>query len=254
MTESENSDVVYCFGFCQACDQLHFLPSARALPHCRLLMKQLREEGRMDLDTPLSEANPLFSTDSLYTDLRGKMFGILVCEDDCGNEVVLRAFSSKHNGMWTISGWAPPLVDPDRFDKTIEAGNTGIHPLTDKVLSLEKGSAEWYRTLSERRVVSQKVLAELYALYEVCNFKNEKRSLSGAFNIKKGIPTGTGDCCAPKLLNHAAKNNLTPVSLAEFFWGRETASGHRVEGEYYSSCEDKCQPLLGYMLCGLNRS
>ncbi len=30
-------------------------------------------------------------------------------------------------------------------------------------------------------------------------------------------PSGTGDCCAPKLFNYAFKHNLTPISLAEGF-------------------------------------
>jgi hypothetical protein len=123
--------------------------------------------------------------------------------------------------------------------------------LTHRVQTLEKGSPEWSRIVAERKTVSQEVLAKLYALYEVHNFRKEKRSLSGAFQIQKGIPNGTGDCCAPKLLNHAAKNNLHPLSIAEFFWGKETASGDKTEGEFYSSCVEKCQPLLGYMLCGI---
>lgn len=229
----------------------HALPSEEAIVHCHRLMSQLRIHKRLDFDLPLDLADPLLSTDSMYTDMRGKMMGVLVCNDPSGKEVILRAFSSKHNGKWNAAGWTPPLVDEAKFNATIEDGNVLIHPLTDLAAKSTKGSPEWNRTVVERKLVSQKVLAELYALYEVHNFRNEKRTLADSFNIKKGIPTGTGDCCAPKLLNHAAKNNLKPLSIAEFFWGKESASGHKTEGAFYSSCADKCQPLLGYMLCGL---
>jgi hypothetical protein len=251
MSEAKNQVVVSCFGFCTACGMNHALPSEAALVHCHALMTQLRIHRRLDFELPLHESDPLLSTDSMYMDLRGKMMGILLCEDSSGKEVVLRAFSSKHNGKWNAEGWVPPLVDEEKFNATIEAGNVLIHPLTDLAGKTDKGSPEWNLTIAERKLVSQKVLAELYALYEVHNFKNEKRTLADSFNVKKGIPTGTGDCCAPKLLNYAAKNKLKPLSMAEFFWGKETASGHKTEGTFYSSCAEKCQPLLGYMLCGL---
>ena len=79
---------------------------------------------------------------------------------------------------------------------------------------------------------------------------NLEKGSSDSFNQDRGIPVGSGDCCAPKLLNYAAKRQRKPLSIAEFFWGKETHSRDRLEGEFYSSCLDKCQPLLGFMLCG----
>lgn len=72
-----------------------------------------------------------------------------------------------------------------------------------------------------------------------------------AFCEDKGIPTGTGDCCAPKLLNYAARNRLKPIGISEFFFGRENKSETRKHGEFYPSCKIKCEPILGFMLCGL---
>ncbi|MFZ1986822.1 MAG: hypothetical protein WAU91_20595, partial [Desulfatitalea sp.] len=62
-----------------------------------------------------------------------------------------------------------------------------------------------------------------------------------------------GDCCAPKLLNAAAKQKLAPKSLAEIFWGRTNRSGTRQQGIFYTACPEKCQPILGFMLCGIER-
>ncbi|MGY8674438.1 MAG: hypothetical protein ACKVHO_17840, partial [Verrucomicrobiia bacterium] len=66
-----------------------------------------------------------------------------------------------------------------------------------------------------------------------------------------GLPGGVGDCCGPKLLQHAANTRLKPIGLAEFYWGGPHLSGKRQPGSFYPCCEEKCQPILGYMLCGL---
>ena len=57
-------------------------------------------------------------------------------------------------------------------------------------------------------------------------------------------------CCAPKLLNQAALAGLAPLSLAEFYFGRENRSQTRQHGRFYAPCTDKCSALLGFMLCG----
>ena len=93
-------------------------------------------------------------------------------------------------------------------------------------------------------------MKELHGLYHLHNFKGEEANLEEAFSLAKGIPTGSGDCCAPKLLNEAAIRGLNPTGLAEFFWGKETTSGTRFHRNFYPSCEDKCQPILGFLLCG----
>jgi hypothetical protein len=248
---TEQASLLASFGYCASCKQMHAFPEGTARVHALRLMEQLREHRRLDFEIPEPQANPLASTASLYSDLRGKMIGVLVCEDAQGKEVILKAFSSKHNGTWTIPGWVPPLIDEILFNAAIQAGNTLIHPLTASIDLLEKTNPNRGDLVNERRLVSNKVLANLTDLYEVHNFRGQVSSLAGAFIGKNGIPTGTGDCCAPKLLNYAAQNKLKPLGLVEFFWGKETASGQRVEGEFYASCEEKCQPLLGFMLCGL---
>jgi hypothetical protein len=66
------------------------------------------------------------------------------------------------------------------------------------------------------------------------------------------MPTGTGDCCGPKLLAQAAIEGLRPLGLAEFYWGRENRSGSRRHTTFSASCPEKCGPILGFMLCGLD--
>ena len=62
-----------------------------------------------------------------------------------------------------------------------------------------------------------------------------------------GVPTGTGDCCAPKLLAWAAENHLRPLALAEMWWG-PTSVGGKVPAQFYPACEERCRPLLGPLL------
>lgn len=244
------SDLSYS-GFCEACNKTHALPYEKAIDVCGALMQKFSAYEQIDyLD---EETDQRLSTKHLYGDIGGKMFGVLICEDVLGNEVILKAFSSTYNGVWNVEGWAPHLVNETAFMQIVKKGNSEIHPLTDRIQTLEKNSEQWKLETGQRKQASQKILNELFALYEVTNFKKEKRSLANAFNIKKGIPNGTGDCCAPKLLNYAAINNLKPISIAEFYWGKTSPSGDKTEGNFYSSCIDKCQPLLGFMLCGIER-
>ncbi len=63
----------------------------------------------------------------------------------------------------------------------------------------------------------------------------------------QGLPTGTGDCCAPKLLNLAIQCGLEPLALAEFWCGPESLTGKR-HGEFYPACAHRCQALLGPLL------
>jgi len=220
MSKIPNSKSLSYSGFCNTCNKTHSLSSEKAIVHCLKLMEQLQATGRLDFETPIEKADERLSTKHLYTAIGGEMLGVLVCEDSFGNEVILRAFSSTHNGVWNVNGWVPHLVNEIKYMEIVNEGNLLIHPLTKLIQSLKKNSPQWLEKTLERKLVSQNVLSQLYALYEITNFKNEKKTLSEAFNIKKGIPNGTGDCCAPKLLNYAAQNNLKPISIAEFYWGK----------------------------------
>jgi hypothetical protein len=250
MNKNVHQDLSYS-GFCQTCNKTHSLPSEKAIAYCYDLMAQLRAHCSIALFDQKENTDLRLTTANLYSSQGGEMFGILVCEDANGNEVILRAFSSTHNGLWNIEGWVPHLVSENDFMQIVEKGNLKIHPLTNLIQTLEKNSDDWKLKVEERKSVSRKIHAELFELYEVTNFKKEKRSLADAFTNKNGIPNGTGDCCAPKLLNYAAINNLKPISIAEFYWGRTSPSGDKIEGKFYSSCTDKCQPLLGFMMCGI---
>jgi hypothetical protein len=67
------------------------------------------------------------------------------------------------------------------------------------------------------------------------------------------MPTGTGDCCTPKLLHYAATHGLKPLAMAEFWWGSSSVNQDKVQGEFYGACVGRCQPLMGFLLSGLSQ-
>ena len=66
------------------------------------------------------------------------------------------------------------------------------------------------------------------------------------------IPSGAGECCAPKLLQAAYQLGLEPVAMAEFWWGTSNPYHYRQPGAFFPACHNKCRPILGFMLQGLN--
>ena len=66
------------------------------------------------------------------------------------------------------------------------------------------------------------------------------------------IPSGAGECCAPKLLQTAYRLGLDPVAMAEFWWGASQPGHYREPGAFFPACHSKCRPILGHMLQGLN--
>lgn len=125
--------------------------------------------------------------------------------------------------------------------------NEQLQPLAQQVEQIETA----IRTLKQQRKQrSQQLQAQLHDAYWMTNFLGESRSLQ---HIVMGgsMPTGTGDCCAPKLLHYAATHHLTPLAMAEFWWGADAVNQAKVQGKFYEACGDRCQPLMGFLLAGL---
>jgi hypothetical protein len=240
-----------CFGYCTACTGTHALPVGRAHHHARQLMREFEEIQRLDYLVPSSAADPALGFDHLFPGERGHMFGVLECRDEKGQSVVLRAFSSLHEGVREIDGWVPPILSPETYRDILLPGQAEIKKLTGLIRSLDSSSPRQVELLAKRRKLSQELMEEIQSLYWFHNFHGEKRSLREAFLFPESIPGGVGECCAPKLLNHAARRGLTPVGIAEFYWGVASPSGRLKAGEFYPCCEARCRPLLGFMLCGV---
>lgn len=246
-------DKISVKGFCKKCDKEHSLFEGNAKNFCFELIEKLEKEKRLDFNVKPEFSDPRFSTDYLFGKARGQMFGVMECENPAGEKVFLKAFSGQYNGVWEIDGWVPPVLNVSEFDKLVDEDDKKIKALGRKIETLSGNDTEKKELVKKRRILSQKLLKKIYALYELENFCGEKKSLSDIFE-GKGIPTGTGDCCAPKLLNYAVKNRLKPLSLAEFYFGKENLSQTKKHKNFYPSCQDKCYPILGFILCGIKEN
>ncbi|MBD2187885.1 RluA family pseudouridine synthase [Pseudanabaena mucicola] len=101
----------------------------------------------------------------------------------------------------------------------------------------------------ERRELSRTLQTQMHSAYVLTNFAGETRSLREIIT-EGAMPTGMGDCCAPKLLHYAATHTLTPLAMAEFWWGNPSPDGYKIQGEFYGACVERCQPLMGFLLSG----
>lgn len=214
-------------------------------------MVKLDRFGRIDFQAPAGLAAPDCSIKKLFGPARGKMFGVLLCRDFSGLEVVLQAFSGQFNGCWQVEGWARPLFDIERFHRLNGPREKEVKALGLEMGTLSVGSRELQALGRRRKKKSRRLMKDIFSLYRVPNFRGEEKKLAEVFTGAGGMPTGTGDCCAPKLLAHAARNHLMPLSLAEFYYGRDNASGSGIHKQFYPSCRSRCQPILGHMLCGI---
>lgn len=179
---------------------------------------------------------------------RGKMFGVLVVESSDGL-AFLAAYSGLLAGRNDWDYFVPPVYDaqqPDGHFKTTEREIslvTHLSPLTSKQMS-------------------QELQLWLFHQYQLLNAHGETKDLvdiwQSYYNRPKLLqkfplpPGGTGDCCAPKLLQYAYRHGLKPVCMAEFWWGAPTKEELRQHLNYYPACRGKCKPILTWMLQGLD--
>ena len=92
--------------------------------------------------------------------------------------------------------------------------------------------------------------AQLHETYRFSNALGERATLIDLFAPHP--PTaGAGDCAAPKLLAEAYRLGVTPIALAEFWWGPPPAAGGRWHRHVYPACRGRCGVILPFMLRGL---
>ena len=115
---------------------------------------------------------------------------------------------------------------------------------TDFELEIERLSLK-------RKALSQSLHERLFEGYRLRNRLGEEAELT-TFFADKSPPSGAADCAAPKLLQYAHQHGLIPLALAEFWWGASPANGVRHHAHFYPPCRGKCEPILPFMLRGLD--
>ncbi|MBQ8989131.1 MAG: RluA family pseudouridine synthase [Prevotella sp.] len=174
----------------------------------------------------------------------GKMFGVLVVEGG-----FLAAYSGLLEGRNDWEYFVPPVFDAQQPD--------GHFKQTEREISLLSHTSP----LTAKKM-SQDLQLWLFHQYQFLNARSETKDLIDVWQayhcsprIRKRYPLppgGTGDCCAPKLLQYAYQHGLRPICMAEFWWGPSPKSEVRHHGQFYPACRGKCKPVLTWMLQGLD--
>ncbi len=123
-----------------------------------------------------------------------------------------------------------------------------LQPLRDQ---LSQADAQIRHLKQQRKDLSRQLQQQLHAAYRMTNFAGDSRSLASLWPTET-LPSGTGDCCAPKLLHYAATHQLIPLAMAEFWWGNPSTDGEKRSGQFYGACAERCQPIMGFLLSGEN--
>ena len=137
----------------------------------------------------------------------GKMFGVMVVETRDGLGF-LAAYSGLLEGRNDWDYFVPPVFDaqqPDGYFKTRER----------EIMQS-----------AEHKQMSQELQLWLFRQYRFLNARGETKDLVEVWQdyhrspkIRERYPLppgGTGDCCAPKLLQYAYQNGMKPICMAEF--------------------------------------
>jgi len=126
----------------------------------------------------------------------------------------------------------------------------------DKIKKIKKSLLLFENTIEEhirnRKKISKTIQNTLFEKYQFLNQQKEQKGLLDIFdNASARPPAGSGDCCAPKLLQYAFQHRLIPVVMAEFWWGISPNSAIRKHKNFYPSCQSRCKPILRHMLEGV---
>lgn len=110
------------------------------------------------------------------------------------------------------------------------------------------------RLKEERKLRSAALQRRLFDCFLMRNGKGDCLSLTEIFERERGElpPGGAGECAAPKLLQHAYLNGYRPLAMGEFWWGDSPAGEVRRHGRFYPACKSKCEPILNFMLEGID--
>ncbi|PMJ99881.1 RluA family pseudouridine synthase [Vibrio sp. 10N.261.55.A7] len=120
-------------------------------------------------------------------------------------------------------------------------------------LQLSQLTAPIDALVEQRKSMSNALQHKLFDQYKFLNVGGVTKSLNDIFaGTDSPIPpAGSGECAAPKLLQYAFAHQLTPVCMAEFWWGVSPKSEIRQHKKFYPSCQSKCLPILTHMLDGM---
>lgn len=200
----------------------------------------------------------------------GKMFGVLVVEHmgRCG---FLAAFSGLLDRRNVIPYFVPPIFDLLAEDSHFQREQAVISAITHRIIVADETFDRRFidSLRAERRQRSEALQDWLFDQYVCLNARGERKTIAQTFidyyrehtlhpqHFERNahshhIPSGSGECCAPKLLQYAYAHQMRPIAMAEFWQGASPLGEVRHDGQFYPACSRKCRPILSFMLQGLD--
>lgn len=127
-------------------------------------------------------------------------------------------------------------------------------PLTELQQQINTKLKEITKLKKERKEKSDMLQHWLFSQFKMANAKGKYKNLLAIFKDTAAIipPSGSGECCEPKLLQYALTHNIQPLCIAMFWWGKSPKTDIRHHLHYYPACNGKCKPILQWMLQGID--
>lgn len=209
-----------------------------AFKYCKEIISLL-EEKKLSL---------VYTTEKISAErfANGIMIGVLVAKNSAQENKIfftVSGISRKIEGKFHDAIFVEPIVSSKKIMSALQKNDKEIHLLTEKLKVCSKDDVQELQL--RRSSLTSESLEKVHELYSFYCFDGKNRSLKQI--CKNHLPpTGTGDCCAPKLLNFTFKNNLTPLSMCEVFYGKSTEK--KISGCKYSPCDERCGLILPEIL------
>ena len=181
------------------------------------------------------------------------MIGSLVCWDKkVKKRIILYAVSGNNKQLIPVNTnskdiFVQSIVSSEQIDQALKENDKEIHELTEQINELtfiNKASPQRARLLKKRTALTDSSLQKVFHLYLFTKYDGRKLSLNEIIKCHNNHlpPTGTGDCCAPKLLSYAFEKDYEIISMDEVYYGRDTKN--KKNGISYAPCDERC----GYIL------
>jgi len=224
-----------------------FPPFPQALAHesCLRLIS-LIESGELELCQ--------IARESVERKGQGVMLGSLICLDKSTNQnITLYAVSGNNKvinckkNVLCNEVIVPSIVSIESINEALQENDLLIHQLTEKINNAVD-SDERALLIQQRTILTDISLRKVFDLYSFVRFDGKKVSLNEIISEHENHlpPTGTGDCCAPKLLSYAYEHGFVPLSMEEVYYGGETKN--KICGHSYDPCNERCGYILPSIL------
>ena len=229
-------------------------PQERAFEDCKCMLSELADNSLR-----IEKASETESERSCP----GVMLGSLACKDKDGRELFLRCLlgTSRILRPRVAEDGRHIYIDGEgvtaqRIADALSKNDAEIHALTAAINALKQdreteASEEEKALAARRKLLTTESLVNVHKLYSFHCADGSVRTLQDICRERLGNalpPTGTGDCCAPKLLDYAFAHGFEIQSLCEVFYYITPPAGSVPEPTPCPPCDERCGIILPALL------